>query len=143
MKFLVLGLTLLASLNASAQYKAADLKGTYTVQGVGFPYVATFKLFNLSGLPVVSFTEELEGKLNCKGMYSVSYGTQVDITMYCGDISFNEVYQKFMSGVEPDFTQVVDLKGVTPEQLNSRFVAPVKSSLYDNVELSFEFVKSK
>mgnify|MGYP001056120373 CR=1 FL=1 len=143
MKNLLLALTLLSSVAtlAKSSFKVDDLVGAYSVSGVDVPYSATVTLSKKMGLPVVEFVEEGETDFSCKGVYSVSYGNQVDLSMYCGDLTFAEAYQKLMNDVEPDFTQNINLENVTAAQANSSFVAPVKSSLFDNIPFKFKFTK--
>jgi hypothetical protein len=127
---------------ASERFTIFDLEGTYAITGIDVPYYkATATLSNKYGIPTAEFIEEVEGEFLCRGFYSVSYGNQVDLNMYCGEYSFQEVYVKFMNEVEPDFSQTIYLENVTKADSKKSFIAPVKSSLFGDQKFNFKFTK--
>lgn len=145
MNKLLLGLILIASAASSSaadiRYKTDDLQGTYSISGVDIAYRAEIKLSTSMGAPLVEFTEKMGSDFECKGFYSVEYGTIVNLTMYCGDITHEEAYIKMMRDEKADFTQEIDLKGISKDQVKSSFIANVKSSLYNNIPYKFQFTR--
>lgn len=144
MKSIIFVSTILLSLSQisfanSHKYNVNDLEGTYLVQGIEIPYEAVVTLSTEYGIPTVDFIES-QSNLKCKGFYSMSYGIELDINLYCGEnMTLELAYQNMMSEIPFDFSQNVNLKNVNQDDIQSQFTAPVKSTLYGENELNFTF----
>ena len=136
-KMTMIFLTLFSGV-ALSKISVLDLyEKSYQIEGDDIYYKASVTLTEVMGLPVVRFVEHMGVDFECRGLFHIDNGNELTSNMFCGDISDLDAYQKLMAGETPDFTQVINLPQET--DLSQSFKATVKSTLYDNIPLSFTF----